>query len=225
MDDIKILVVDSIKDDRDFIFQTLKNEGYSIFTASDGKTGVNKAKEISPLIIIMDVALPEIDGIEICKELRDIPECRNSGILFITSRTEDYTQIAALDAGADDYILKPVRPRVLISRIKSLIRRTQPHSKDTVNLGKDLIIDKSSRSVRIGKSEINLSKKEFDLLEFLISKPGKVYSRHDIHDKVWNDDLEINDRIIDVHIWKLRQKLGKKRIITLKGIGYKIELG
>jgi len=223
MEDVKILVVDSNKEDREFISQVLKSGGFTVFTTADGKAAVTKAKEISPLIVILEVTLPDLDGIETCKEIRALPECSGSGIMFLTSRAEDYTQIAALDAGADDFVLKPIRPRVLISRIKSLVRRTSPPNKATVSLGKDLIIDKSSHSVKIGKKEISLSKKEFDLLELLISKPGKVYSRNVIHDLVWNGDLEINDRIIDVHIWKLRQKLGKERIITLKGIGYKIE--
>jgi len=224
MEDVNVLIVDNNKEERELISHILKGEGYSVFAVGDGKAAINKAKEISPLIIILEVTLPEMDGIETCKELRTLPECKHSGIMFLTSRTEDYTQIAALDAGADDYISKPIRPRVLSSRIKSLIRRTIKPDKGSIALGHDLFIDKPSRSVRIGKKEINLSKKEFDLLELLASKPGKVYSRQAIHDMVWNGDLEISDRIIDVHIWKLRQKLGKERIVTLKGIGYKMEV-
>jgi two-component system alkaline phosphatase synthesis response regulator PhoP len=223
MEDTKVLLLDNDKEARDFISVNLKNEGYAVFIASDGKIAINKARQISPQLIILDVIIPEMDGIEICKELRALPECSNSRIMFLTSRTEDYTQIAALDAGADDYILKPIRPRVLISRVKALMRRNHQINKDSVTIGGNVIIDRTSRSVKIGNKEVVLSKKEFDLLELLASKPGKVYSRHAIHEIIWNGDLDIDDRIIDVHVWKLRQKLGKDRIRTLKGIGYKME--
>ena len=224
MEDTKILLLENDKEVRDFLSENLKNEGYAVFIASDGRIAINKARQISPQLIILDVIIPEMDGIEICKELRALPECLNSRIMFLTSRTEDYTQIAALDAGADDYILKPIRPRVLISRVKALMRRSHQAYKDSVTIGGNVIIDRASRSVKIGNKEVVLSKKEFDLLELLASKPGKVYSRHAIHEIIWNGDLEIDDRIIDVHIWKLRQKLGRDRIKTLKGIGYKMEL-
>jgi two-component system alkaline phosphatase synthesis response regulator PhoP len=223
MEDVKVLVVDSDKEERELLCNTLRNEGFSVFVSQDGRATVNKAKEIAPQLIVMDVVMEEMDGIEACKELRALPECNGTRIMFLSSRAEDYTQIAALDAGADDFILKPVRPRVFISRVKALMRRMASLNRSVVALGENMEIDKRSRTVKIGKSEILLSKKEFDLLELLISKPGKVYSREIIHELVWQGDVEISDRIIDVHIWKLRQKLGKGRIKTLKGIGYKIE--
>jgi two-component system alkaline phosphatase synthesis response regulator PhoP len=222
MEDIRILIVNINKDERDFLFTTLKNEGYLVFTTTDGKTAVTKAKEISPHLIILDVVMPGMDGIETCKELKALPECAGCSIMFLSSREEDYTQIAALDAGADEYILKPIRPRVLISRVKALLRRTAMPAKNVTAFGRDMTIDSHSHTVKVGKTEVTLSKKEFDLLKLLTSKPGKVYSRQAIHEIVWNGDLEINDRIIDVHVWKLRQKLGKERIKTLKGIGYKM---
>ncbi len=170
MEDTKVLLLDNDKEARDFLSVNLKNEGYAVFIASDGKIAINKARQISPQLIILDVIIPEMDGIEICKELRALPECSNSRIMFLTSRTEDYTQIAALDAGADDYILKPIRPRVLISRVKALMRRNHQINKDSVTIGGNVIIDRTSRSVKIGTKEVVLSKKEFDLLELLASK-------------------------------------------------------
>jgi two-component system, OmpR family, alkaline phosphatase synthesis response regulator PhoP len=223
MEDTKILLVDKDKGMRDFLSFNLKNEGYSVFIAADGKIGINKARQLSPQLIILDVVIPEMDGIEVCKELREMPECKNSRIMFLSSLTEDYTQIAALDAGADDYVLKPIRPRVLISRIKALMRRVPQTNKNLLSLGEDFLIDKSSHTVRIGDKLVTLSKKEFELLELLTAKPGKLYSRHAIHEIVWKGDMDIDDRIIDVHIWKLRQKLGKEKIKTLKGIGYKFD--
>lgn len=222
MEGVKILIINAEVEERNFLSYTLKNEGYVVYTVSDGKTAVAKAKEISPNCIILDVELPGLDGIEICKELKASPECSGASVMFISSRAEDYTQIAAFDAGADEYILKPIRPRVLVSRVKALLRRTLQDRKDATVMN-GLTIDRYTHTVKIGKNEINLSKKEFDLLLLLISKPGKVYTREAIHKMVWEGDLEISDRIIDVHIWKLRQKLGKERIKTLKGIGYKIE--
>lgn len=223
MEDVKVLVVDNDREERDLLASTLKSEGYAVFLVSDGKAAIHKAKEISPGLIIMDVMIPGLDGIEICKELRSLPECGSARIMFLTSRSEDYTQIAALDAGADDFIVKPVRPRVLTSRIRALMRRIASLHNNVVAFGRNLIIDKRAHTVRIGNNEIMLSKKEFELLELLISKPGKVYTRQTIHEIVWHGDLDISDRIIDVHVWKLRQKLGKGRIKTLKGIGYKLE--
>lgn len=224
MDDIKILIANSNNDERDSISATLKNEGFIVFTASDGRSAVSKSMEIAPHLIILDVEMNGMDGIETCKELRSLPECINANIMFLSARVEDYTQIAALDAGADEYIVKPIRPRVLISRVKALMRRINAKYKHAVKIPGNIIIDKYSHSIRMGKKDISLSKKEFDLLNLLASKPGKVYSRQAIHEIVWNGDVEVNDRIIDVHIWKLRQKLGKDKIKTLKGIGYKIEL-
>jgi len=223
-DDIKILIVNHVEEERNSISAILKNEEFIIFSASNSRNAVSKAAEISPDLIILDVEMPGIDGIELCKELRTVPGCAISNIMFLSSRVEDCTQIAALDAGADEYIIKPVRPRVLISRVNALMRRINRYAKNMPETAGTLLIDKGSHSIKVDKKEIYLSKKEFDLLNLLASKPGKVYSRQAIYEIVWNGNIDVSDRIIDVHIWKLRRKLGRKKIITLKGIGYKIDL-
>ncbi len=169
--------------------------------------------------------MPEMDGIEACKELRSSPETKNALIVFLTARTEDYSQIAGLDAGADDYISKPLKPRVLISRIHALLRRRVHPEGPTgvVDVGGGIKINKESYSVSVGEEELSLPKKEFELISLLASKPGKVFSREDILHKIWGEDVVVGDRTIDVHIRKLRQKLGDDKIKTLKGIGYKFE--
>lgn len=221
----RILLVDDEPDVLDFLSFNLKKEGYEVFTASDGKSAIQAAKKVSPNLIILDVMMPEMDGIEACKELRTLPETKNSLIVFLTARTEDYSQIAGLDAGADDYISKPLKPRVLISRINALLRRRlNPDGPvGVVDVGGGIKINKESYSVTVGEEELSLPKKEFELLSLLASKPGKVFSREDILHKIWGEDVVVGDRTIDVHIRKLRQKLGEEKIKTLKGIGYKFE--
>ena len=225
MESTRILLVDDEPDVLDFLSFNLKKEGYEVFTAPDGKSAIQTAKRVSPNLIILDVMMPEMDGIEACKELRNLPETKNSLIVFLTARTEDYSQIAGLDAGADDYISKPLKPRVLISRINALLRRrVQPDGPTgVVDVGGGIKINKESYSVTVGEEELALPKKEFELLSLLASKPGKVFSREDILHKIWGEDVVVGDRTIDVHIRKLRQKLGDEKIKTLKGIGYKFE--
>jgi two-component system alkaline phosphatase synthesis response regulator PhoP len=225
MDKIKILLVDDEPDVLDFLSFNLEKEGYEVATASNGKEAVQVGKKFSPNLILLDVMMPEMDGIEACKELRTMPETKHALIIFLTARTEDYSQIAGLDAGADDYVAKPIKPRVLISRIKALLRRhsnVEP-SNGVMDVGGGITIDKESYTVRAGKAELSLPKKEFELLSLLASKPGKVFSREDILHKIWGEDVIVGDRTIDVHIRKLRQKLGEDKIKTLKGIGYKFE--
>jgi two-component system alkaline phosphatase synthesis response regulator PhoP len=226
MDNIKILLVDDEPDVLDFLSYNLKKEGYEVFTASDGRSAIQTARKVLPNLIILDVMMPEMDGIEACKELRTLPETKNSFIVFLTARTEDYSQIAGLDAGADDYISKPLKPRILISRIHALLRRrNQPEgiSSGIIDVGGGISINKESYSVKVGANDLSLPKKEFELLSLLASKPGKVFSREDILHKIWGEDVIVGDRTIDVHIRKLRQKLGEDKIKTLKGIGYKFE--
>jgi two-component system alkaline phosphatase synthesis response regulator PhoP len=225
MENIRILLVDDEPDVLDFLSFNLQKEGYVVHTASNGREAIQVAKKVSPNLILLDVMMPEMDGIEACKELRTLPESKNALIIFLTARTEDYSQIAGLDAGADDYVSKPIKPRVLVSRIKALLRR-RGLAEDTsgvVDVGGGITIDKESYSVKLGKTELSLPKKEFELLNLLASKPGKVFSREDILHKIWGEDVIVGDRTIDVHIRKLRQKLGEEKIKTLKGIGYKFE--
>jgi len=225
MENTRILLVDDEPDVLDFLSYNLKKEGYEVFTAPDGKSAIQTAKRVLPNLIILDVMMPEMDGIEACKELRSSPETKNALIVFLTARTEDYSQIAGLDAGADDYISKPLKPRVLISRIHALLRRrVHPEGPlGVVDVGGGIKINKESYSVSVGEEELSLPKKEFELISLLASKPGKVFSREDILHKIWGEDVVVGDRTIDVHIRKLRQKLGDDKIKTLKGIGYKFE--
>lgn len=225
MENVKILLVDDEPDVLDFLSFNLKKEGYDVYTASNGREGLQVAKKVHPKLIVLDVMMPEMDGIETCKELRASHECKEALIIFLTARTEDYSQIAGLDAGADDYVSKPIKPRVLISRIHALLRRrAAPEStSNIIDIGGGITIDKESYLVKIDGTSLALPKKEFELLNLLASKPGKVFSREDILHKIWGEDVVVGDRTIDVHVRKLRQKLGEDKIKTLKGIGYKFE--
>lgn len=225
MENIKILLADDEPDVLDFLTFNLQKEGYQVLTATNGREAIKIAKKESPNLIILDVMMPETDGIEACKELRTMPECKNALIIFLTARTEDYSQIAGLDSGADDYVSKPIKPRVLISRIKALMRRksTEEEVSGIIDVGGGITIDKDAHIVKMGGTELSLPRKEFELLNLLASKPGKVFSREDILHKIWGEDVVVGDRTIDVHIRKLRQKLGEEKIKTIKGIGYKFE--
>ena len=222
----KILLVDDEQDILEFLSYNLKKEGYNVFTANNGKEAVTVAKQESPQLIILDVMMPDMDGIETCREIRDIPGLKDVMIAFLTARSEVYSQIAGFDVGADDYINKPIKPRVLISRIKALLRRgansDSNKSTDKVDMG-GIKIDRERYVVVQDGKEINLPKKEFELLALLASKPGKVFTRDVILDKVWGGDVVVGDRTIDVHVRKLREKLGAEFIKTVKGIGYKFE--
>lgn len=222
----KILIVDDEPDIVEFLEYNLRKEGFDVYSAPDGEKGLALADEVDPDLIILDIMMPIMDGVEVCRQLRQKEKFKNTIITFLTAREEDYSQIAALDTGGDDYITKPIRPRVLVSRIKALLRRSQQNagnSKPTViNIG-DLVIDTEKVLVLRGDDTFELAKKEFDLLCLLASKPGKVFSRDEIFNRVWGADVIVGNRTIDVHIRKLREKLGDHYIKTVKGIGYKFE--
>ena len=221
----KILLVDDEADILEFLSYNLKKEGYRVFTANNGKEAVTVAKKENPDVIILDVMMPDMDGIETCREIRDLPGLKDVMIAFLTARNEDYSQIAGFEVGADDYINKPIKPRVLISRIKALLRRSgngETNGVEKVEMG-GIKIDRERYLIVQDGNEINLPKKEFELLALLASKPGKVFTRESILDKVWGGEVVVGDRTIDVHIRKLREKLGEDFIRTVKGIGYKFE--
>ncbi len=220
----KILLVDDEEDILEFLSYNFKKEGYQVYTSDNGKNAIEKAKNIHPDLIVLDVMMPEMDGIECCMEMRKIPALQNAIIIFLTARAEDYSHIAGFDAGADDYIAKPIKPRLLISKVKALLRRlnvqkTEENDKKQ-SLG-DLVIDRERFVVYLKDKEISLPKKEFELLSLLISKPNKVFSREEIFAKIWGNDVIVGDRTIDVHIRKIREKLNINNIQTVKGVGYK----
>ena len=218
----KILIVDDEKDILEFLSYNLKKEGFSIYTASDGLEGLEKTKKIKPDLIIVDLMMPKMNGIEMCENIRNDKKLSNVIILFLTARSEDYTQIAALDSGADDFIKKPIKPKLLISKVKSIMRRFSLNKNLKNYIHKDVELDIEKYSVKIKGDNIKLARKEFDLLKLLINQPGKVYTREEILNDVWGNDIHVVDRTIDVHINRLRDKLGQKFIETIKGIGYKI---
>ena len=218
----KILIVDDEKDILEFLSYNLKKEGFSIYTASDGLEGLEKTKKIKPDLIIVDLMMPKMNGIEMCENIRNDKKLSNVIILFLTARSEDYTQIATLDSGADDFIKKPIKPKLLISKVKSIMRRFSLNKNLKNYIHKDVELDIEKYSVKIKGDNINLARKEFDLLKLLINQPGKVYTREEILNHVWGNDIHVVDRTIDVHINRLRDKLGQKFIETIKGIGYKI---
>lgn len=219
-----ILIVDDEEDILEFMQYNLKKENFQVYTASSGRKAIEIAQETNPDLIILDVMMPELDGIETCKELRELPGMKNTLIAFLTARNEDYSQIAGFDAGADDYINKPIKPRVLVSRINALLRRNNPLNKNQVfETGSGLKIDRNKYVIELDGKEISLPKKEFELLALLASKPGNVFTRDFILSSVWGDQVVVGDRTIDVHIRKLREKIGDKRISTIKGVGYKFE--
>lgn len=219
----KILVVDDEPDILEFIAYNLKREGYSVSLASNGQEGIERATENTPDLIILDVMMPVLDGIEACRRLREKDQFKNTFIVFLTARSEEYSEIAGFNVGADDYISKPIKPRVLISRINAILRRKAPTETSTrIHIG-NLEIDRESYSVTRDGVKIPMAKKEFELLHLLAGKPGKVFTRENILEKVWGDDVLVVDRTIDVHIRKIREKLGDEYISTVKGVGYKFE--
>ena len=220
--DIKILLVDDEPDILEIVGYNLSNEGYKVITAENGVEGVKKAKKEKPQLIILDVMMPEMDGIEACEQIRTIPDLKNVVITFLTARGEDYSQVAGFDAGADDYITKPIKPKVLVSKVKALLRRFKEEDKqDNVLKIGDLTIDRDEYKVLLKDEEIVLPRKEFELLSLLTSKPGKVFKRDEILDKVWGNEVVVGGRTIDVHIRKLREKIGDDSFKTVKGVGYK----
>lgn len=221
----KILLVDDEPDILDFLSYNLKKEGYTVFTANNGAEGLELAKKERPHLIVLDIMMPEMDGVETCRQLKEIPELKNTIITFLTARNEEYTQITGFEVGADDFITKPIKPRVFISRVKALLRRYKndtPVATGIMDLGA-IKIDIEKHMVYKDGAQIELPRKEFSLLLLLSGKPGKVFKREVILDTVWGDDVVVGDRTIDVHIRKLREKLGEDYIKTVKGIGYKFE--
>ena len=215
----KILIVDDEKDILEFLGYNLRAEGYEVFESNNGEDAISLAQEISPGLIILDVMMPGIDGIETCERMRSIPNLKNSLIVFLTARNEDFSQIAGLEAGADDYISKPIKPKVFLSRIKAILRRKGKQEEQQA-FG-DVVIDFETKQL-VFKGEVqNLTKKEYGLLTLLTSRPGKVFGRDEILQKVWGDDVVVGNRTIDVHIKRLREKTSSEHIKTVKGFGYK----
>ncbi len=223
--DIKILLVDDEADILEIVGYNLTQEGYQVFTAENGKEAVQKAKKHIPHLIIMDVMMPEMDGMEACEIIRKAPELSQTIITFLTARSEDYSLVAGFDAGADDYITKPIKPKVLVSKVKALLRRLKDDegAVENLNVG-DIVINREEYKIVKDGVEIILPRKEFELFHLLASKPGKVFKREEILDKVWGNEVVVGGRTIDVHIRKLREKIGEDLFKTIKGVGYKFEV-
>jgi two-component system alkaline phosphatase synthesis response regulator PhoP len=220
-------VVDDEQDILELISYNLSREGYQVYTASNGKQAISKAKEVNPDLIILDVMMPVMDGIEACRVMRAMPEFKQTFIVFLTARSEEYSEIAGFHVGADDYIAKPIKPRALMSRINAILRRnaveTVEETVDKLEVA-DLVIDRDSFLVYRGDEKIVLAKKEFELFYLLASKPNKVFTRDQILKAIWEDSVVVTNRTIDVHIRKLREKIGDNYVSTVKGVGYKVEL-
>ena len=220
----KILIVDDDPDIIEILTYNLSNEGYNVKSAVNGIEALKKAKKFIPDIILLDVMMPEMDGIEACSNLREIESLSKSMIIFLSARGEDFTQIAAFDAGADDYINKPVKPKILLKKISSIAKRIFSENNKTNNIiVGSLLIDRDSYTITKNKDEITLPRKEFELIYLLASSPGKVLTRDEIMSKVWGTQVVVGDRTIDVHVRKLREKIGEKYIKTIKGVGYKFK--
>lgn len=226
MSEIKVLLVDDDPDILEFVEYNLRKEGFEVFVANNGEEAIGIAKKEIPSVILLDVMMPGMDGMETCEAIRELPGLEEVMIAFLTARGEDYSQIAGFDAGADDYITKPIKPRLLISRINALLRRTQPaeaNKSNTIEVA-NLVINREQYNVTIDGNEIVLPRKEFELLCLLAEKPGKVFNRDEIMDRVWGNEVVVGGRTIDVHIRKLREKIGEDNIKTIKGVGYKFDL-
>lgn len=221
----KILLIDDEEDILELLKYNLSKEGYEVKTVTDGLKGVDIAKTFLPELILLDIMMPKQDGVETCRQIREIPELANCYVIFLTARSEEYSEIAAFDIGADDYITKPIKPRALMSRINALFRRESKKKKESnkIVVG-DLTIDRSSYTVTIGGGKINLPKKEFELLYFLAENPSKVFNRDELLNNIWGTDVYVLARTVDVHIRKVREKIGDGYISTIKGVGYKFEV-
>ena len=222
----RILLVDDEKDILEFLSYNLSKEGFTVNTCSNGTSALKLLDDFSPNLILIDVMMPGMDGIETCEAIRSNSKYDNIIIAFLTARSEDYSQVAGLEAGADDYIKKPIKPKVLVSRVKALLRRKGSQINSSISSSSsiqisDLKIDRETYQVSVDGTDMALPRKEFEILYLLASKPGKVYNREEIFDKIWGDDVVVGGRTIDVHIRKLRKKLGRDYIVTVKGIGYK----
>ena len=221
--EIKILLVDDEPDILEIVGYNLRNEGYQVFTASNGIEAVKSAKKNIPQLILLDIMMPEMDGIEACEKIRKIKSLDNVIISFLTARGEDYSQVAGYEAGADDYITKPIKPKVLVSKVKSLLRRLKSETETSFKIG-DIVIDRDEYVVYKAGKKISLPRKEFELFSLLTSRPGKVFKREVILDTVWGNEVVVGGRTIDVHIRKLREKIGDHHFKTVKGVGYKFVL-
>ena len=219
----KILLVDDDTDILEILTYNLKKSNFIVDTASNGIVAIEKALKFKPDLIVLDVMMPDMDGITTCEKIREIPDLDNVIITFLTARNEDYSEIAGLEAGADDYIDKPIQPKVFVAKIKSLLRRRLNTEQNDIITFNDITIVKSKFKVKFQEKEVKLARKEFDLLVLLFSDPGKLFTREEIMNKVWKDDSFVGDRTIDVHIRKLRQKFGNNLINTIKGIGYQLK--
>jgi two-component system alkaline phosphatase synthesis response regulator PhoP len=221
----KVLVVDDEESIRELLTYNLEKEGYEVKVAPNGQVGVETAKKFRPDVVLLDIMMPIMDGVEACRQLRAMPELVNTYIVFLTARSEEYSEVAAFNVGADDYITKPIKPRALMSRIQALLRREAKEAADSSTLTHgDLVIDRTSYTVRLKGKEITLPKKEFELLYFLAQHPNKVYNRDELLQSVWGSDVYVLARTVDVHIRKVREKIGDDYIATVKGVGYKFNL-
>lgn len=221
----KILIVDDEPDILEFLRYNLKREGYDVVTAPDGKQALAVAASEKPDLIILDIMMPEMDGVEVCGRLRSMKEFQHTPVAFLTARDEDFSQIAALDSGGDDYITKPIKPRVLVSRIQALLRRSGRPAEDETNEIHlhNLVIDRQRVVIFKDGQPIDLPRKEFEIIWLLASRPGRVFTREEIFDKIWGSDIIVGNRTIDVHIRKLRERVGEEYVKTVKGIGYKFD--
>jgi len=221
----KVLVVDDEEPILELLKYNLEKQGYDVRTATDGQIAVDVARKFHPDLVLLDIMMPKVDGVEACRQLRAMPELVNTYIVFLTARAEEYSEVAAFDVGADDYILKPIKPRALMSRISALFRRdsSKKNTSGQIKVG-ELIIDRTSYTVRLKGHEISLPKKEFELLFFLAQNPNKVFSRDDLLQNIWGVDVYVLSRTVDVHIRKVREKIGDDCIATVKGVGYKFNI-
>jgi two-component system alkaline phosphatase synthesis response regulator PhoP len=221
----KVLVVDDESDILELLEYNLTKEGYEVKTAQDGKTAVEKAQQFQPHMILLDIMMPNQDGVETCRQLRENPASSNAFIIFLTARSEEYSEVAAFENGADDYITKPIKPRALMSRINAYFRRDVKKQKDSnkITIGK-LTIDRTSYTVTVDGQQVSLPKKEFELLYFLAQNPNKVFNREDLLQNIWGSDVYVLARTVDVHVRKVREKVGDGYISTVKGVGYKFDM-
>jgi two-component system, OmpR family, alkaline phosphatase synthesis response regulator PhoP len=223
---IKVLIVDDEPDIVEILKYNLQKEGYEVATAEDGIKGVKVATKFQPDVILLDIMMPNQDGVETCLKIRQIPELKNTFIIFLTARMEEYSEVAAFDVGADDYITKPIKPRALMSRISALFRRESKKEQEQIQIKvKDLTIDRGSYTIDKSGKTITLPKKEFELLYFLAKNPNMVFSRDELLHNIWGSDVFVLARTVDVHIRKVREKIGEDYISTVKGVGYKFDLG
>lgn len=221
----KVLVVDDEEPILELLKYNLEKQGYDVRTASEGQEAVDVAKKFRPDLVLLDVMMPKMDGVEACRQIRAMPELMNTFIVFLTARAEEYSEIAAFDGGADDYILKPIKPRALMSRISAIFRRDSKKKTvaSQIKIG-ELVIDRSSYTIRVKGREVSLPKKEFELLFFLAQNPNKVFNRDELLQNIWGSDVYVLARTVDVHIRKVREKIGEDYITTVKGVGYKFNL-